>query len=395
MIRCFVRWMQWTLPPTWIVVLAVFFYLCWESIYLWLRYWASVHGVVPIVPEELLKSRDGVVAVIMAAYGVFHLAAFHPIFRAQYRGWLELTPWTSRKPLPLGPIHLVWQDVLVLGIAALALHGTPLGWLWMLWAFLLAYLGTLGLSFWLTGPWWMGYVILFGLGLSVRMAAEPLAALVLLAPLYGVAMVGRAMALARFPWQDSKSQSIETMRQQFFSNSMPRQGMPLGWPNGQLVGLPAGDGTVRRRDGILGPLLGAWWLYAFLSNITDADGQEGTSILAFVFVAMAAIVVRMVIYMGPGRPPISLRGRIATGHLVIPGYDYVLVAPLCATLTAFVGFVAAILAGQAYSAIVCPLASAAALIVALNMGPSLKKWRLTGRHRIAPWGGSDPNRVQL
>ena len=111
----------------------------------------------------------------MAAFGVFRAAAFHPLFRSKYRALARTDAVDGRKPLPLGPIHLVWQDAVVLGIVMLALHGTLLGRVWALGAFLLAYVGTLGVSFWLTGPWWMGYIVLFGLGLSIRLAVEPLA----------------------------------------------------------------------------------------------------------------------------------------------------------------------------------------------------------------------------
>ena len=67
--------------------------------------------------------------------------------------------------------------------------------------------------------------------------------------------------------------------------------------------------------------------------------------MLFLYVTVIALVVRLLIYTGPFRPPISLRGRIATGRWVIPGYDYVLLAPLCTLLTALVGLVLAISAG--------------------------------------------------
>ena len=178
--------------------------------------------------------RDGLAAVIMAAYGVFRVAAFHPVFRPKYRGWLEQTPWTGRKPLPLGPIHLVWQDVVVLGIVVLALHGTPLGRLWAPWAFLLAYLGTLGVSFWLTGPWWMGYLVLFGLGLAVRLAVEPLVALAALAAdlrhcdaraRHGAG----AVSVARNP------RSWKPCAGSFFPTRPRGESRLLGWPNHQLM----------------------------------------------------------------------------------------------------------------------------------------------------------------
>ena len=179
--------------------------------------------------------------------------------------------WTIRKPLPLGPIHLVWQDAIVLGIVMLALHGTLFGRVWALGAFFLAYLGTLGVSFWLTGPWWMGYLVFFGLGLAVRLAVEPLLALGAVVPVYAIAMAGRDMALARFPWPESTI--IEAMSRQLQANSTARRKAILGWPNQQLMAaLP--DHAVRRRDGILAPLLAAWWVYAVASNVPETNNDQ-------------------------------------------------------------------------------------------------------------------------
>jgi hypothetical protein len=110
---------------------------------------------------------------------------------------------------------------------------------------------------------------------------------------------------------------------------------------------------------------------------------------------MFAVLIRLLAYIGPYRPPISFWGRILTGRWIIPGYDYVFLAPLCTLLVALLGWRAALLAGpDHWGIVVYPLATAAVLIVALNMSPSLGQWSLTGHHRIAPWG-TDPQRVKL
>ena len=48
-------------------------------------------------------------------HGTIRVFAIHPIWNEGYQGWLESTPWFSRKPLPLGPVELVWEDGLILG----------------------------------------------------------------------------------------------------------------------------------------------------------------------------------------------------------------------------------------------------------------------------------------
>ena len=67
--------------------------------------------------------------------------------------------------------------------------------------------------------------------------------------------------------------------------------------------------------------------------------------------------------------------------------------PFCALLTALLGLVAAYFTGKSYYVISYPLTTAAVLIVALNMGPSLGRWGLVGHHRIVPRSGNDPQRI--
>jgi hypothetical protein len=393
MIGSFVRWLRLTLPPLWAVFAAILLLLGSEGLYFWSRSWFDLPDTAYDPASPLLELRDKVAAMIMAAYGVFRVAAFHPFFRPRYRGWLEQTPWTSRKPLPLGPIHLVWQDVIVVGILLMCLHGTPLGRVWAMGAFLLTYLAALGVSFWITGPWWMGYVVLSGMGLAVRMANWPFVYVGLLLVVYAIAVMGRGMALARFPWPESDF--IETLNRQFRSNSAAQRKSLLGWPFGQLSGVQP-KRAVRLRDGILGPLLAAWWVYAVAAITPDAEARTAGPSMIFFFVTTFAVFIRPLVYIGPCRPPISHWGRVMTGRWIIPGYDCVFVAPLCTLLVVLIGETIGILAGSAdWATIVYPLTMAAALIVALNMGPSLGRWRLTGHHRIVPWSVNDPQRVKL
>jgi hypothetical protein len=328
----------------------------------------------------------------MAAYGIFRATGFHPFFRPEYRAWLEQTPWTSRKPLPLGPIHLVRQDVVLLALVLLALHGTPFGRVQVLDAFLLAYLSALSISFWVTGPWWMAYIVLSILGLAVRSVLCPWFAFATLAVAYGIAMIGIRMALAQFPWPDSEI--LNELRRQFLVNSDARRKSLLGWPFGQLASVPD-DVKIPPRDAILAPLLAAWWIYALISNISEGQERLAFPGVLFFYLTIVVLIVRLVTYLGRYRPPISLWGRIMTGRWIIPGYDYVLLGPFCTLLTALVGVIAVFRAGSAYCTITYPLVIAAFLIVALNCPPSLEKWRLTGHHRITPTSLNDRNTIRL
>ena len=61
------------------------------------------------------------------ALGIYRAAAFHPYFRPNYLRWLKMTPWNVRKPLPMGPVELVPEDALGVGLMILlsAIYPAP------------------------------------------------------------------------------------------------------------------------------------------------------------------------------------------------------------------------------------------------------------------------------
>ena len=389
MIRSFACRLRLTLPPLWTVAIAATLLIATELLSLWVACQITWTAAMPF-----LRMRDHLAALFAVAYGIYRVAAFHPLFRPKYRVWLELTPWTVRKKLPLGPIHLVWQDAVVLGLLAACLHGTTMGRFGMLEAFLFSYLAILGVSFWATGPWWMSYLVLAGLGLATRMVECPMAFPLTLVILYAIAFVGHRMALANFPWPEVDGIS-ESLTRNLQSNSKARRKPLLGWPFGQLAGMPPKN-RVRRRDGFLGPLLAAWWLYVLVSITHESEAQITLAGLSLTYLGAGAFVARLLIYIGPHRPPISLWGRIMTRHWIIPGYDCVLLAPLCMLFVALIG----ILLGMTVpllcrASIVYPLTLAAILMIALNMGPSLGTWLLTGQHRMVACGNKYPQQTKL
>jgi hypothetical protein len=81
-------------------------------------------------------------------------------------------------------------------------------------------------------------------------------------------------------------------------------------------------------------------------------------------------------------PPISLLGRLATGRLVIPGYDVVFAAPLAVAMVAWLLPEAAV--GIAVpSLIAIPVTAAIAVWLSLALPPRRAVWHYTGQHRIA------------
>ena len=151
-----------------------------------------------------LKMRPGTMIICFAAafYGIHRAVALHPFYREDYCKWLEMTPWTVQKPLPLGPIGLVFEDGLVLGILMLLTLTQPVHHsVRVLNVFLVFHSLFLAGTFWRTGVGTMGYLALFGLGLAVHFWMSPWACFAVAAAVYLIVYDGLWQSLARFPWQ--------------------------------------------------------------------------------------------------------------------------------------------------------------------------------------------------
>src|SRR4051812_44107270 len=59
-----------------------------------------------------LRVRPGTVLLyfMSAFYGLHRAFSFHPFYQSDYRKWLELSPWSVRKALPVAAIELTWED---------------------------------------------------------------------------------------------------------------------------------------------------------------------------------------------------------------------------------------------------------------------------------------------
>lgn len=129
-----------------------------------------------------------------AFYGFYRVAWFHPMASLEYRRFLALSPWTGKEPLPQGPIHLVWQDILLLSLLTIAtwfaVFATPIMVVVIPLIFSFTYL--IGVCYYL----WDGkrivecFLLVAGMALAVRMMLHPVAMVVTIAALYAVAYFG-------------------------------------------------------------------------------------------------------------------------------------------------------------------------------------------------------------
>jgi hypothetical protein len=369
------RWLRVVLPG-WVPWSAGLLapYLLGQAFIVYLS-WGYEFGERPIRGREFLPYLGFVVVI----YGVYRVVAFHPALRGGYSRWLQATPWTAARPLPLGPVHLVGQDVVLVG-----------GLMLLVWCFqghdalvlapvfLCAYLLPLAGYLALTGEVGFAFAVAFGVGLTVRLMFDPTLALAAALGTYGVAYAGLRQSLARFPW------NLDRLEEHGLKVNPKGQALPggneLGWPFAVLNPEPRAAG-ITTRDALLTAALAGWWAYVLLSLLPRTSDREPGEVLLALTAWLSLPTVRLLVYYIRFQPPISAWGRLRTGRWFFPRYDRIFVAPLlawAAGATAFVGLSVVGFQGDVVAAAVLTVT----LAVVLAVGPSRREWLLTGRHRI-------------
>jgi hypothetical protein len=386
-----IRWLRVVLPPGWVFVLAAFFYLVMQ-IYARVLEW--VEGI------AFFGNPDRMTALYLTflamLYAIYRVASFHPATRPGYFEWLRGTPWTSRQPLPLGPVHLVWQDAVILG-TGLAVFAPLLQWrsVFVIEGFLVAYLVALAMVSYLTGQRVWSYALVFGVGSMVLCWPDPFAFFVVAAVTCWFGWVALRESLARFPWEDAGT--LEAFHRQVrvaFYAQKHLQVNALGWPHDQMgpesvehSSRGVGIGLTTWRDTLLTGLVVGWIVYVMFTCMRRGNPAMGPDyfrvleLLLYVFSCLFLIGGRLCIYLDCYRPPLSLMGRLAHLRLIIPGFDQVLVAPLLAIMV-LVAASNIVMWTKIDSIITLSIAAALTWWILLGVGPSLKTWRLTGHHRI-------------
>lgn len=298
----------------------------------------------------------------------------HPVSQSGYRNWLRTTPWQPGMPLPLGPAALVWSDGLVLLVlTALAhwhLHVTILlPILCFCCGFAVGGLPALAKTF-----GWGAYID--ALGLAVVVKASGLALILVSVPmLYFATAVAAALAawtqfaihrsLRGFPWEtDPSTQAPETPG---WLSMIPRDCAPL----------------VSSRAAIATCVFIAVWTWVLLS-FHDGQFSRENAMVAVISVAAIGAFIRFARYYGAYMPPMSILRRLVTGRLVIPGYDYAILAPAASLLVA-----GALSFGLGWlrvpPSVIVACSVGVVLAVLLMAPPTFRTWQLTGLHRRIPF----------
>jgi hypothetical protein len=428
-----IRWMRVVLPPSrWVIILVAVFVIPYLCVHVGYR--VSFHSYTPslrseaaqqyaemqrkVLAQELAEMRKrfltGFVVLSCLVHGVYRVFAFHPLLRVDYRKWLESTPWTSSKQLPLGPVHLVWQDaVVVVALSLLGICALKLPCFAALLMVLLPYLLSMTLALRRTGEHGITYAMAFGFGLLILLSGHLTWVTAVTVALYALALVGLRRSLRRFPWDLQADSAEADVRgasaraayagtlpsmltfslglNELFSDPPTRPVITrwLGWPFDKLnPGAPLCSLT--RANGLILSLLAGWYLYS-LNGLPDLNAWDTVTLGTFRLVVVLAALARVLMYCSGYSPPISLLGRIFTGRWIIPGYDRVFVAPLCAIVAGIIAPMLLTRWGLPLGAAI-PISASFVLMILLTAGPRLPHWRLTGSHRLVP---SSLNRAEF
>lgn len=364
-----------------------------ESVHVWLDVRARWFGPAHFTIAPL---RDGILFVLAVMYAGYRVAAFHPMLLPDYREWLMRTPWRWPRPLPFGPVHLVSQDLSLLGVlisiqqfgGVFSPHAVPL-------AFLVTYTAGIAVATWRTGACGWAYFVAALLGIPLVLCMRPVESLLAALVATVIAFIATQVTLARFPWtgpawvMHGDARSMKEAQERKVSEL-------IGWPWNQMA--PVSPRLrIPRFDAISLSLLGGWlfWVVGelfveiqFGGNRLGNNQRAGVAQFLMskgIFWTMMVIVIRRIaIYIYGRRPPLTLFGRMFTGRWIIPSYDQILLAPIMVVVLASAGGTLVWWPGNPAPLATAGVVEAVLLLVGLTAGPSLEAWRLTASHRVVP-----------
>jgi hypothetical protein len=308
----------------------------------------------------------------MGAWGVIRASSLHPLADPNYLKWLQCTPWQPALPLPCGPALLVWEDLgplVATFIVCRDAHASvelPLAAFVVLYAICqIAVSARAGVN---RDIWYTSAAAWAGL---VRGWPRWSVVASLLVALLALSQLGIRRSLRLVPYALREKQDAE--------KALATRSTP-DW----LLGPRPPTTTVSLVDGLLLPTLIGWWVYCVMAIQHDLNqwrgGADSIGVL-LVGVSLMLGMFRWVVYTGQYHPPINLWGRLWTGRLIIPGYDYVAIAPLLLAPSAAIALFS-MRDADVNPPIACGVATALVLALMINLQPTLRHWQLTGHHRI-------------
>jgi hypothetical protein len=209
----------------------------------------------------------------------------------------------------------------------------------------------------------------------------------MIAALAAVICYGHRKSLHAFPWKRTEPDPTESGQADQRKSIMEKeiridipiktpaaQASSLGWPFLWLSPKLECNSVSTSTSFFVSALFG-WWAYCAIVGF-EIESMPAAILLFAAFAALA----RFAIYCSGLGPSFNLWGRLASGRIIVPGFDQVVVTPLVVLALAIAGGVAIRHSGSWY-----PAASACVMgllcFALLAGGPTMRRWILTGQHR--------------
>ncbi len=374
------------LPPTFVLWL---FALGYSAI---LGFEFLIWALLSDAPENPIgRPRWGACVAAALVFGGYRALWNHPLVRPGYFAWLQATPWRFPDPLPAGPPHWVWQDGAIIATLVLLSLGVPgTDFYDPLIAFILGYTGCLCVASAATGIYWPTYATLFLFGLTglLDSYSEGILQLVPLVATYFVGLQGLRQSLAAYPWErqfdEGEHRWQGTMGLSADARSRYTRKRAVGFPSAVIAPSQTDSGSPYRH-GFAIAITAAWVTIVALSVCESVAERLDISRPLLMLAPFLAAMSRVLTYCMQYWPPISFLGRVLTLRWIIPGYDRVFLTPIATLVCGYAVTISARIGLINYD-VAAPIVVFVSVAIAINGGPSLANWRLTGHHRIIAAG---------
>jgi hypothetical protein len=312
-------------------------------------------------------------------YGLVRVSVFHPLRNQQYLAWLRSTPWTAEKPLPLGPLHLGWQDLfIILFLTSLVSWTHPINPVFPAVAVVLAFSLTL---------------LFANLTIeSVKRSApwEPFITaciLPLLIIFWQIHWVWYAISAIVYVLEQSHLRKVLRILPWILKEKMPT--ISVDWPWSRIGPVEIAPPIAWMKMFRIS-ILFSWWIFAIfytaaapLHDPVMKDFMCSMPIVA----GGAATLGRLLAYCNGRPPPIGFFGRLFTDNFLLPRYDIIFMGPLYILICAAI-FICCLNPLSARVDVsdfaIFSAGIGAILFVAFKAPPSIRRWTLTGGYRLQP-----------
>ncbi|MDZ4857423.1 MAG: hypothetical protein SGI88_00455 [Candidatus Hydrogenedentes bacterium] len=338
-------------------------------------------------------------------YAVHRVWSFHPLWRSDYLAWLRTTPWRGGLWLPLGPVHLVWQDAVWVAIPIIiALYAGVLNVLYVAGLFFATHAAMHVVTAYHSKSWLVAFTTAAILSATLGCLLHPLPLVISAFLAYLVAIYGIRKALKKLPYDEFPAINTIILTAQF-KNERTATPDPsaqlfegpsmaiLGWPLGLLAPRKVWKvASIGKKIAI--PAIFGLYVFALLFVIDEYRTMAEEPNLDFNYTRAIAVASVVILALAMATPyisfcaaPISLLGRFRIGRPIILSYDRLWISVLLSGVATWV------LAGIIYS-VTGSLSLAIAMAVAVGlpippvMLPFFETWFLTGNYRLRKRGSA-------